>query len=374
VPNDLPDWTTQVAVNIVGGISKANLGDVGGPILNPDSVTETLGGSNILNPQGSLVLASFKPASTTPIARRLLAGAIVVGTATSVTPAFGQATLAGNLLVAWVTASGGAEPTTGAAGWSKIASFGLGSSLWAAIWAKPNCAGADAAPTFTSAGGVIFMTAQLAEFTGAAVSPVDQTASGSTTTQTFITAAATAPDVGFGDLVVVCSRWTNSVISSFTAVDILNNSALAVQAGAVRVAAAQFAVSTYGVVPAALTAQPLGTAAWDHDVNSVSNVGAGVAASVVLSAVPGKAYHLDRISADMAATTAAADRQLVQVLDGVTLVWQRVMAVQAVIGSIDHIFENGLGLRGTVGNSMTVKFVGAGAGTQEQVSAGAYLR
>lgn len=101
-------------------------------------------------------------------------GAISEVTAATVSPSFGQATTAGNMLVAVVGANVSADNiTTTASGWSRAEGFGtIAPSV--ALWYKANCGAGETAPTFTSSGATA-MGAVLAEFSGVKTSsPVDQ--------------------------------------------------------------------------------------------------------------------------------------------------------------------------------------------------------
>src|SRR5882672_5508357 len=110
-------------------------------------------------------------------------GTIATAAAATVSPVFTQPTTLGNLLVAWIVESSGtAAITTVAAGWVVAKNIFASITGEAAIWYKPNCAGGEAAPTFTSTSAT-FMAAQLCEFSGAiTASPVDKTGSSQGTT------------------------------------------------------------------------------------------------------------------------------------------------------------------------------------------------
>lgn len=95
----------------------------------------------------------------------------------SITPAFGQATTAGNTLIAMVAAQGGAIGCS-TSGWVQAK---LSNNTQAAIWYKVNCGAGETAPTFTAAGAV-YMAAVLSEWSGGGTSPtVDQTGTASGT-------------------------------------------------------------------------------------------------------------------------------------------------------------------------------------------------
>jgi hypothetical protein len=124
--------------------------------------------------------------------------------AASYTPAFGQATTAGNLLLAWTTTTSNASTfstTTSATGWTLVKSGG-GAFDWVGLWARPGCGAGETAPTFTDPdpNGLFSM---LAEFSGAATSsPVDQSgaiAGG--------TVSCSAPDTAASELLANVGRW-----------------------------------------------------------------------------------------------------------------------------------------------------------------------
>ena len=214
--------------------------------------------SLIANPSG--VLASFKAAAGLTIARVGALGAFATGAATTVSPAFGQATTAGNLLVAWV-ASDTAAPTTAAAGWVQAVVYSFAGGDFTAIWYKPNCGAAEAAPTFTDASGVNPMKAQLGEFSGAATaSPLDQTASANNPGPT-VSVTAGAADAANGDLVLLATDWPLSLAGTATFAESFNNGATAVHAGDDGASSLTFHRSfAYGIVTNNQTAGP-GTAA-----------------------------------------------------------------------------------------------------------------
>lgn len=108
------------------------------------------------------------------------AGAIATTATTSVTPAFGQATTSGHLLVARVAAVGTAlgQISTTSSGWTLAVSGPTGSTMQSAIFYKVNSAAGETAPTFTCTGATA-MFADLEEVSGSATSsPVDQSAVG----------------------------------------------------------------------------------------------------------------------------------------------------------------------------------------------------
>lgn len=261
MPNDIPDWTTQHLVQIqsVGG---QLLGDTGSPSLQPDFGIETLAGTAPWSGGGNIVLASFKAAAGQTIAAVGVPGPFTVGTLTAVNPTFGQATTAGNLLIACVT-EGNFEPTTAAAGWVKVVSV-QNSGQWVAIWCKPNCGSGETPPQFTCNNGTTVMEALLAEFSGAAVAaPQDQTASANIGANP-AGVACTSADSAFGDLIVMASRWVMLGGGTVSFSQTFNNgvAAVALGSGIGGGPSQAFRASSfsYGIVPAAKASLPLGVA------------------------------------------------------------------------------------------------------------------
>lgn len=132
--------------------------------------------------------------------------------AASGSPAFGAATTAGNLLVAWVGSNGStasATITTAASGWVQ-ADAGGGAFSWSALWYKPGCGASETAPVFSDPHGNIYYS-QLAEFSGAAaVSPVDQHGNAYSGGGNSLWGINPAADANAGDLVCVSSFWNGA--------------------------------------------------------------------------------------------------------------------------------------------------------------------
>lgn len=371
---------------LVSGITLRPIGDLSASGLDPDGVTASWNGI-IVNPiSDSIVLASFKAAAGQTVAPVGGTGPITVGSAVAVNPAFRQPTVAGDFL-ACVVSSQAIEPTTVSAGWVKATSFQAGGT-WSAIWYKPNCGAAEAPPQFTAAGGgADFMAAQLAEFSGVALAaPLDQVSStGSAAGALTLSTTNPANDSAFGDLVIAISRWHTNVqlghVDVSIPTQILNNNTPTTNIGGItpQIGAgsnfAQWAV--YGIVPsgaAVVVSAPLGIQSWPYDfVGTVLTVGA--LASVVFAAVPGKAYTLAMLAATLRVTTAVADAQELDILDGVNVVAKHLLSCPAVINQQDRVGPvSGLAIKGTVGNSMTVKFTNFAAPSQYTILAGVYLR
>ncbi len=196
-------------------------------------------------------------------------GALVYGTATSVSPAFGQPTIAGDTLVAWVTASAsGDPPTTTAPGWARISAPTTG---WVAIWLRPNCGAAEAAPVFTGgAAGLSLMSAQLGEFSGLPSGLADQGYSLTFGGVLSIPLVAAAPDKATGNLILTASKWEGGgATASFG--DVFNNGAAGGIAGSgVDVSAGNKAQNnTWAIMPGVPGAAPT----WYVDPASVAAYG-----------------------------------------------------------------------------------------------------
>ena len=100
----------------------------------------------------------------------------------------------------------------------------------------------------------------------------------------------------------------------------------------------------------------------------------GVLPSIVFGAVAGKTYTLSMISAALVATTAVIAASVLQVLDGATVIFSRFLSCPAVIDQISTYDLTNMSLKGTIGNSMTVKFGSIAAAAQGTLSAGVYLQ
>lgn len=107
-------------------------------------------------------------------------GAVATGVTASVTPAFAQATILGNLLVcAAISGTNTAFSISGPGGWINAGAVGQVGNR-AEIWYKPNCSAGETAPTVNCALAVL-MAAALSEWIGAAptaLGPVGTATSG----------------------------------------------------------------------------------------------------------------------------------------------------------------------------------------------------
>jgi hypothetical protein len=132
-----------------------------------------------------------------------------------ISPSFGQATTAGNLLIAFLSSISGSATnpfSTGAAGWQQAAASG-GAYQWAAIWYKENCASGETAPVFSLSDGIA-SAGMLAEFSGGAVSGVLDQSGGTAGSYPALTGQCTAPDTAGSDLVIVSAAWNPGASSA----------------------------------------------------------------------------------------------------------------------------------------------------------------
>lgn len=136
-------------------------------------------------------------------------GAISTVTTSTVTPSFGAATTAGNLLVCVAGAvTGGGVLSTSSTGWSSaiVGIFGVSNT---AIFYKPNCGSGESAPTVSTSGSSITaLYAALSEWSGVATSsPVDQSNESSGTP---------ANDLTAGELAISCRVHSNTKSATYT--------------------------------------------------------------------------------------------------------------------------------------------------------------
>lgn len=374
MPNDVPDFTALSSVQIQSQNGQI-IGDVAqGPFL-ADSIVQVITPAAGSVVDGSIACVSLHPAAGQTINIFVSPPAPVVGTAASVTPAFAQATTAGNLLTAAVVGDG-TEPTTAAVGWVKAQSVG---TPWAALWVKPNCGNNEAAPTFTASNGKAPMIAQLNEWSGAATAnPVNQTGSGAAAPAiNQMTAVNAAADGESGDLFLTCICWLVSASGTPSYKSSINNNTVGLQAGTATSSGGGNNIAAnfpFGIIPASKAVLPLGTVGWDWDVSGSSVPAQGTIPSVVFAATPGQKYRLNRIVASIRPDTAAQASSLIQVKDGTSVIWSIYLAAIATIDAIDRADLADLRLPGTTGNSMTVALGSIGAAVTGGVAAGVYLR
>ena len=147
------------------------------------------------------------------------------GVGGSVSPAWGtgESRTAGNFLLLWVSATVDATLPAAPSGWSTAlqkAGTSCSASLFYAI-----AAGGDSAPTVAGVGSAI-LSARLAEFSGNASSPLDQSGSAAGTTSTQVATAGGA-DAASGELVAYVAAEYYSASATKTNSVALNNGASA---------------------------------------------------------------------------------------------------------------------------------------------------
>lgn len=161
-------------------------------------------------------------------------GAVATGT-TSATPAFGQPTTAGNLLVCLLAGDyhSGATNSDGTWTGSVINQVGTSGDAFTKIFYKQNCSGSESAPTISATGGTV-INVMLAEFSGVATSLVldksdsaQDTVATSPATFTMGFAGSPVTDTASGELIVTIGFTENSKAATQTTADTLNNATLA---------------------------------------------------------------------------------------------------------------------------------------------------
>lgn len=377
MPNDVPDWTAKNQTQLVGqDPTRTPLGDLSIPGQDADQVTEQITTYVAIN-QAAQVIASIKAAAGSTIAPVGAAGPLKTGTATSVSPLFGQATVAGHYLAALVTspAFAGSLITTAAAGWAVVKD--LSSQGGAAIWAKPNCGNGEAAPTFTcGAGGSTPMLAQLVEFSGAATaSPTDKTASANPIGAPSTTATMSQKDTGTADLVLCAVAWLLVTPAKATFTDIYNNLAAGVNTGNTGLSGlGQHASFSYAIIPLPPATLPMGVAPWPYDVMSYSTPATGSLATVTLAANLTKGYIVAFLSACVVSTTAVASGLRRVLLSGGGNLFQTSVSTPAILGQADRYQTSDLAIPAPDNTAVTLAFDTNVANIAENCAIGAYLR
>jgi len=377
VPNDIPDWTGQNRVNIRGDVSGVPLGDTGAAVQSKDSQTNQITTTAPVG-QAAQCLASFKAAAGLSPAAVGVPGAVAAGSTTSVTPAFGQATVAGHLLVALVSspAFAGSIINSVSAGWVKAVD--LSTTGGSAIWYKPNCGNSEAAPTFTcGAGGGTPMFAQLLEFSGVATaSPVDKTSTANPIGPSSSTATNASVDGTSGDLMASVTTWLLNSAATATFTDTYNNGAAAVQTGNTGATSrAQQTAFSYALIPAPTAILPFGVAPWPYDVMSVSAPATGTQATITLAANATKRYIAAALSGSVTSTTAVVSgAREFKLVDGSTAIFQRTLSTPAVAGQIAFCDLPGVAYAGSINSAMVLSLDTGVANISERVSLAAYLR
>lgn len=151
-------------------------------------------------------------------------GSLTTSGTGSIQPPFGQATTAGNLLVAWCYNGTAATFPTIDQSWS-LAARKNGTNDMVVIFYKANCGASETAPTMTQSGGGGTLVAALAEFSGAATaSPLDKTGTSNGTVSP-ITVSASAADTNSGSLILTADSFVLSKAGTQTGADSYNNGA-----------------------------------------------------------------------------------------------------------------------------------------------------
>ena len=215
-------------------------------------------------------------------------------------PAFGATTREGNLLQAWVNSDSGSSTfdiTTDASGWECAASNGA-PYYWTSIWYKPDCAAGETAPVFTSGAAC---WSRLAEFSGAADSPLDTSADGETSGESGWLATFGAPDSVGGELVSASGFWNGSNTGgTISLTDFTDNDGDAITGAALTSLAdgSVYSASAYGVAGA--------TGSDAHQVgmqNSAYAANAGVAVTFKPASSAGSAPTITTASLPAGITT-----------------------------------------------------------------------
>jgi hypothetical protein len=110
-----------------------------------------------------------------------------------------------------------------------------------------------------------------------------------------------------------------------------------------------------------------------YDAQGTNAPAAGTAASVVLGATSGKQYRAALLDASAMTSAATASIDAFQVLDGVTVIFNRYCGQIAGTGSTSPpLALSDAALFGTTGNSMTAKFTAGATTTEQAVNIGTY--
>lgn len=148
------------------------------------------------------------------------AGTVATGT-TSLTPAFGQSTTAGNLLICRASGYGSTTNeaiTISGTGWTLATSgWGTGNEVSSAIFYRANCGTGETAPTLSLSSGA-FLAADLTEWSGAATtSPLDKTSAGNSSNSLDI--YNSAPDTNASDLSIYAVGVYQATAGTITVTD-----------------------------------------------------------------------------------------------------------------------------------------------------------
>jgi hypothetical protein len=160
----------------------------------------------------------------------LVKAGILASSTTSATPAFGQATASGNLLLAWISNASVDAITSTATGWASLGGGSL-AGIGVDIWFKANSGASESNPTFSTASGVA-ISAVVAEFSGGdPFAPQDRTGGSGIISASPAVVSNDIGDVATGELFVTCIGWALSKAATVTTADTYNNGATATSVG-----------------------------------------------------------------------------------------------------------------------------------------------
>lgn len=163
------------------------------------------------------------------ISKVSIGAANVLGAVGTNQPSFGQATTAGNLLVAWVCVPGSSSVVTTCNDSNWLLAAGGGEAGITGdimtLWYRPNCGASETAPTFAHSGSTQAFIARLGEFSGADTSSVlGHAASGESATSP-VTITMSGADSVSGCLVLSVGYTNLSMSGTHTSSDTYNNGA-----------------------------------------------------------------------------------------------------------------------------------------------------
>lgn len=205
-------------------------------------------------------------------------GTVAEGT-TSASPTFGQATTAGNFLVAWVLDKSSANLVT-PTGWS--AAVAATGAIGAGVYYKGNCTASETAPVFSDASG-FQMDACLAEFYGVlTVSPLNQhtSVSGGLTSPQVVTAPGA--DAAVGELMCTSEFIDYSMAGTKTTTDTYTNATATAAANNDSTSILSHYRFSYGITTANASADSNSVA---FTITSVTQVSLAIASFKAMTAV-----------------------------------------------------------------------------------------
>lgn len=202
-------------------------------------------------------------------------GAVTTGSSgASVTPAWGtsESRTAGNLLILWVEGNGSLTLPAAPSGWTVAKQLANTSTSSASIFYKI-AVGADAAPTVALVTSTI-LSAQLAEFSGGATSsPLDQTASGTSTATSALTITNGGVDAQSGEL-LIASSCAGYASTTGTKTDVLSSNNATLTNTTNSAAVADIYAFAYGVTTSNAAADTVVSTYYTSHTPNVATVGA----------------------------------------------------------------------------------------------------